>query len=160
MTAVPRRGRDLTGKVFERRALALFVVCHAVSGNSIPNPVDERLRLLLKNFAAGCKRRFMQGYGKVPASAHSAYIGVYVFAASTERCNPLQAIRSLPGHPTGGPSRGALRLLRSSCAPSCDFASQSSSLRSSGNLTPAAQVHHALGQPDAFGAGEFRRFTL
>ena len=49
--------------------------------------------------------RFMQGYGKVPASAHSAYIGVYVFApASTERRNPLQAIRSLQGHPTGGPS--------------------------------------------------------
>ena len=46
----------------------------------------------------------MQGYGKVPTSAHSAYICVYVFAASTERCNPLQAIRSLLGHPTGGPS--------------------------------------------------------
>ena len=57
----------------------------------------------------------MQGCSKVPASAHSAYIGVYVFApASTERRNPLQAIRSLQGHPTGGPSRGALRLLRSS----------------------------------------------
>ena len=53
----------------------------------------------------GCNGRFMQGCSKVPASAHSAYIVVYVFApASTERCNPLQAIRSLPGHPTGGPS--------------------------------------------------------
>ena len=55
--------------------------------------------------ATGCNGRFMQGCSKVPASAHSAYIGVYVFApASTERRNPLQAIRSLQGHPTGGPS--------------------------------------------------------
>ena len=53
VTAIPRRGRDLPGEVFERRALALFVVCHAVSGNSIPNSVDERLSFLLKNFAAG-----------------------------------------------------------------------------------------------------------
>ena len=50
---IPHRGRDLTGEVFERRALALFVVCHAVSGDSIPNSVDERLGSLLKNFAAG-----------------------------------------------------------------------------------------------------------
>ena len=97
---------------------------------SIPNSVDERLGLLLNNFAAGCNWRFMQGYGKVPTSAHSAYICVYAFAASTERCNPLQAIRSLLGHPTGGPSRGALRLLRSS--------------------------RYALTQPDAFGAGASR----
>ena len=82
---------------------------------SIPNSVDERLGPLLKNFAAGCNWRFMQGYGKVPTSAHSAYIGVYVFAASTGRCNPLQAIRSLLGHPTGGPSRGALRHHSSDC---------------------------------------------
>ena len=54
---------------------------------------------------AGCNGRFMQGCSKVPASAHSADIGVYVFApASTERRTPLQAIRSLQGHPTGGPS--------------------------------------------------------
>ena len=67
----------------------------------------------------------------MPASAHSAYIGVYVYApASTEQRNPLQAIRSLQGHPTGGPSRGALRLLRSS--------------------------RYALTQPDAFGAGASR----
>ncbi len=79
----------------------------------------------------GCNWRFMQGYGKVPASAHSACIGGYVFApASTERRNPLQAIRSIQGHPTGGPSRGALRLLRSS--------------------------RYALTQPDAFGAGASR----
>ena len=45
--AIPRRGRDLTGEVFERRALALFVVCHAIAGNSIPNSVDVRLGLLL-----------------------------------------------------------------------------------------------------------------
>jgi hypothetical protein len=52
---------------------------------SIPNSVDERLGPLLKNFAAGCNWRFMQGYGKVPPSAHSAYICVYVFApASTD----------------------------------------------------------------------------
>ena len=50
--AIPRRGRHLTGEVFERRALALFVVCHAVSGDSIPNSVDVRLGSLLKNFAA------------------------------------------------------------------------------------------------------------
>ena len=29
--------------VVERRALALFVVFHAIAGNSIPNFVDERL---------------------------------------------------------------------------------------------------------------------
>ena len=45
--AIPRRGRDLPGEVFERRALALFVVCHSVSGDSIPNSVAERLGLLL-----------------------------------------------------------------------------------------------------------------
>ena len=33
--------------VVERRALALFVVCHAVLGDSIPNSVDERLGPLL-----------------------------------------------------------------------------------------------------------------
>jgi len=31
VTAVPRRGRDLPGEVFERRALAFCVVCHTVS---------------------------------------------------------------------------------------------------------------------------------
>jgi len=51
-------------------------------------------------------------------------------------------------------SLGALRLLRSSHAPSCDFASQSSSRCSSGNLTTLSQVHLALTQPDAYGAGE------
>ena len=50
--AIPRRGRDLPGEVFERRALAFCVVCHVVSGNSIPNSVDVRLGPLLKNFAA------------------------------------------------------------------------------------------------------------
>ena len=47
-------------------------------------------------------------------------------------------------------------LLRSSRAPSCDFASQSSSLRSSGNLTASPQVHPALTRPDACGAGASR----
>ena len=56
----------------------------------------------------------------------------------------------------GGPSRGALRLLRSSRAPSCDFASQSSSLRSSGDLTASPQVHPALTRPDTCGAGASR----
>ena len=45
--AIPRRGRDLPGEVFERRAPAFCVVCHVVSGNSIPNSVDVRLGLLL-----------------------------------------------------------------------------------------------------------------
>ena len=42
---------------------------------------------------------------------------------------------------------GPLRPLRGSRAPSCDFASQSSSLRSSGDLTASPQVHLALRQP-------------
>ena len=57
----------------------------------------------------------------------------------------------------GDPSRGALRLLRSSRAPSCDFASQSSSLRSSGDLTASPQVHLALRQPDACRRGRMTR---
>ena len=53
----------------------------------------------------GAPRDLCKDTANCPASAHSAYIGVYVFApASTERRNPLQAIRSLQGHPTGGPS--------------------------------------------------------
>ncbi|MBO5775488.1 MAG: hypothetical protein J6R63_05705, partial [Kiritimatiellae bacterium] len=51
-------------------------------------------------------------------------------------------------------SLGALRLLRSSRTPSCDFASQSSSRCSSGDLTTLSQVYLALTQPDACGAGE------
>ena len=51
-------------------------------------------------------------------------------------------------------SLGVLRLLRSSRAPFCDFASQSSSCYSSGDLTTSSQVHLALTQPDACGAGE------
>ena len=47
-------------------------------------------------------------------------------------------------------------LLRSSRAPSCDFASQSSSLRSSGNLTASPQVHPALTRPDICCAGASR----
>ena len=46
-------------------------------------------------------------------------------------------------------------LLRSSRAP-CDFASQSSSLRSSGDLTASPQVHPALTRPGACGAGASR----
>ena len=41
-------------------------------------------------------------------------------------------------------SRWVLRLFRSSRAPSCDFASQSSSCYSSGDLTTSSQVHLAL----------------
>ena len=50
-------------------------------------------------------------------------------------------------------SRTLLRLsLResSSRAPSCDFASQSSSCYSSGDLTTSSQVHLALTRPDRF----------
>ena len=55
---------------------------------------------------------------------------------------------------------GPLRPLRGSRAPSCDFASQSSSLRSSGDLTASPQVHLALRQPDDFVAGESRSSSL
>ena len=52
VAAIPRRGRDLTGEILQRRALAFGIVCHAVSGNSIPNSLDERLGLFFENFAA------------------------------------------------------------------------------------------------------------
>ena len=61
MTAVPRRGRDLTGEVFERRALAFGIVCHAVSGNSIPNSVDVRLGTHFRSFAASIGNRDVAG---------------------------------------------------------------------------------------------------
>ena len=62
------------------------------------------MRICYISTPCGCNGRFMQGYGKVPASAHSACIGVYVFAPAGGATPPLQAIRSLQGHPTGGPS--------------------------------------------------------
>ena len=52
MAAIPRRGRDLTGEIFGCDALALEVVCHLVSGDSVPNPIYVRICFLLKNFAA------------------------------------------------------------------------------------------------------------
>ena len=52
MAAVPRRGRDLPGEVLERHALACRVICHAVSGNSIPKTVDECLGARFRNFTA------------------------------------------------------------------------------------------------------------
>ena len=52
---------------------------------------------------------------------------------------------------------GPLRPLRGSRAPSCDFALQSSSLRSSGDLTASPQVHLALRQPDACRRGRMAR---
>ena len=61
MTAVPRRGRHLSGEVFERRALALFVVCHAVSTDSIPNPVDHCLGAGFDDFAARIGGRDVAG---------------------------------------------------------------------------------------------------
>ena len=61
MTAVPRRGRDLPGEVFERRTLALFVVCHAVSGNSIPYSINERLGAGFRNFATSVGKRDVAG---------------------------------------------------------------------------------------------------
>ena len=53
------------------------------------------------------------------------------------------------GRNAAGFALGPLRPLRGSRAPSCDFALQSSSLRSSGDLTASPQVHLALRQPDA-----------
>jgi hypothetical protein len=41
MTAVPRRGRYLTGKVLASDALAMFIVRHLVSGNSIAFESDS-----------------------------------------------------------------------------------------------------------------------
>ena len=61
MTAVPRRGRHLTGEVFERRAPALLVVCHAVSGNSVPNSVDICFGADFRDFAAGIGERDVAG---------------------------------------------------------------------------------------------------
>ena len=48
------------------------------------------------------------------------------------------------------------RLRRASRAPSCDFALQSSSCYSSGDLTTSSQVHLALTRPDRFAAGASR----
>ena len=42
MTAVPRRGSDLPDEVFASNALAFCVVCHAVSGDSIPHSINVR----------------------------------------------------------------------------------------------------------------------
>lgn len=61
MTAVPRLGSHLPGEVFRSNALSLFVVCHAVSGNSIPNSVDERLGAGFRSFAAGIGGRYVAG---------------------------------------------------------------------------------------------------
>jgi hypothetical protein len=47
-------------------------------------------------------------------------------------------------------------ILRSSRTPSCDFASQSSSRCSSGDLTTLSQVYLALTQPDRYAAGASR----
>ena len=44
--------RNPPGKVLERRALALFIARHLVSGNSIPNLANVRLGFLFENFAA------------------------------------------------------------------------------------------------------------
>ena len=52
MTAIPRRGGYLTGEIFERRALALFIVRHRVSGDSVPNAADVRICFLFENFAS------------------------------------------------------------------------------------------------------------
>ena len=50
VAAVPRRGRDLPGEVFASNALALLVVCHAVSGDSILNFANVRLGFFFENF--------------------------------------------------------------------------------------------------------------
>lgn len=68
MTAVPRRGRNLTGEVFGSDAFASRVICHAVSGNSIPRTVDIRFRFLFDCFASavrqGCITRRLAGDGR------------------------------------------------------------------------------------------------
>ena len=51
-TAVPCRGRHLSGETFGCDALALEIVCHLVFGDSIPNSVNERLGFLFNDFAA------------------------------------------------------------------------------------------------------------
>ena len=61
MTAVPRRGRHLTDEVFERRALTFGIVCHAVSGNSIPYSIDERLGARFDFFATNIGNRDVAG---------------------------------------------------------------------------------------------------
>ena len=53
VTAIPRRGSDLTGEVFGCYPLALWIVCHCLPGNSIPNFANVRLGFLFENFAAG-----------------------------------------------------------------------------------------------------------
>ena len=55
MTAVPRRGRYLTGKVLASDALAMFIVRHLVSGNSIPNFANVRLGFLFELMPAAPK---------------------------------------------------------------------------------------------------------
>ena len=46
------RCRNPPGKVLASDALAMFIVRHLVSGDSIPNPVNERFGYLFGNFAA------------------------------------------------------------------------------------------------------------
>ena len=53
---------------------------------------------------AGCNGRFMQGCSKVPASAHSAYIGVYVFAPASRSDAPPAS----DPFTTGPPYRGSV----------------------------------------------------
>ena len=64
VAAVPRRGRHLTGEVLGSDALALKVVCHPVSGDSIPNSVYERLGFLFNDFAAPIGGGDVAGGGK------------------------------------------------------------------------------------------------
>jgi hypothetical protein len=52
-------------------------VCDAI----LPQTPSECQQWLSLEVPQGCNGRFMQGYGKVPASAHSAYIGISVFCA-------------------------------------------------------------------------------
>ena len=53
--------------------------------------------------AAGATADLCKDTANCPASAHSAYIGVYVFApASRSDATPCQAIRSLQGPPYWG----------------------------------------------------------
>ena len=61
MTAVPRRGRNLPGEVFGCNPLALWIVRHRVSGDSVPNAVDVRICFLFENFTAVVGGRYVAG---------------------------------------------------------------------------------------------------
>ena len=64
VTAVPRRGSDLPGEVFGCYPLALWIVRHRVSGDSVPNTVDVRICF--------CSRISPRQYRSTPPSRPSS----------------------------------------------------------------------------------------